>query len=171
MPDVVTPTMPEHLAIEPVPDASPGEILGLLEYLDARGGSDDLFRIVTDTHKDFGRVITIVKAAEILDFVDTPKRLVALAADGRRLLTAAPGERKSIWREQLLKLRLFRDLNGVIERQPGHQVERDFVLETLALALPGENLERTFDTVCGWSQAGDLFEYDDERGRLVRPGS
>jgi NitT/TauT family transport system ATP-binding protein len=169
MPDVVVPpTPPERVPIEPVPDVLPGEIVGLLEYLDARGGSDDLFRIATDTNREFGRVITVVKAAEMLDFVDTPKRMVILEADGKRLLLAAPGERKSIWREQLLKLRLFRDLVGVLDRQPDHEVERDFVLDTLALALPGENLERTFDTLANWAQAGDLFEYDDVRERLVR---
>ena len=63
MPDVVAP--PAGLEpIEPLPDAAPGEILGLLEYLDARGGTDDLFRIAAETNREFGRVITVVKAAE-----------------------------------------------------------------------------------------------------------
>jgi NitT/TauT family transport system ATP-binding protein len=172
MPDVVAPTgPPAPAAIEPLPDASPGEILGLLEYLDARGGSDDLFRIASDTHKEFGRVITVVKAAEILDFVDTPKHMVALAADGKRLLAATPEERKSVWREQLLELRLFNDILSVLDRQPGHQVERDFVLETLALALPGENYERTFETLSRWGQVADLFEYDPVHERLVWHGT
>jgi len=169
MPDVAaTPTPPGDATIEPLPDASPGEIIGLLEYLDARGGADDLFRIVTDMHKEFGRVITVVKAAEILDLVDTPKRTVALEPDGRRLLLAAPGERSAIWREQLLKLRIFRDLVDVLDRQPNHEVDRDFVLETLALALPGENYERMFETLSTWAQVGDLFEYDDQREHLIR---
>ena len=166
LPDVAPP--PGKTPIEPVPDASPGEIFGLLEYLDARGGSDDLFRIVADTNKEFGRVITVVKAAEILDFVDTPRRMVVLAPDGRRLLTALPSDRKAIWREQLLKLRLFRELVGVLDRQPDHQVGRDFVLETVAVALPGEDYERTFETLSRWGQAGDLFEYDEVHDRLIR---
>jgi NitT/TauT family transport system ATP-binding protein len=169
MPDVAEPPTPAgYTTIEPLPDASPGEIIGLLEYLDARGGSDELFRIVADTHKEFGRVITVVKAAEILNLVDTPRRQVALEPDGRRLLLAAPGARPSIWREQLLKLRLFRDLTDVLERQDDHAVDRDFVLETLAIALPGENYDRLFETITSWGQAADLFEYDEEREELVR---
>jgi NitT/TauT family transport system ATP-binding protein len=169
LPDVPAPAAPVDPAVmEPIPDASPSEITGLLEYLDARGGSDDLFRIVTDTQREFGRVITVVKAAEMLDFVDTPKRMVALAADGRRFLQATPEGRKAAWREQLLKLRLFRDLVEVIGRQPRHEVECEFVLELLALSLPGENQERMFETAASWGVFGELFEYDEERGRLVQ---
>ena len=145
-------------------------MVGLLEYLDARGGSDELFRIVSDTHKEFGRVIAVVKAAEMLDFVDTPKRMVMLEPEGQRLLKAVtPDERKAIWRERLLRLRLFEDLANVLAKQGDAGVERDFVLETLALSLPDENLERTFDTIVEWGRFADLFEYDEERELLVRP--
>ncbi len=170
LPDVAPPTVPTtQEVVEPLPDVLPGEILGLLEYLDARGGSDDLFRIVADTHREFGRVITIVKGAEMLDFVDTPKRQVVLVEEGKRLLAATLEDRTRIWRDQLLKMRLFREIQDVLDRQPDHEVEKDFVLERLALTLPGEDLERTFDTLWKWGHAGGLFEYDDAHERLVRP--
>ena len=171
MPDVAAPAAPAGIVvIEPVPDAPPGEIVGLLEYLDARGGSDELFRIVSDTRKEFGRVITVVKAAEMLDFVDTPKRLVLLEPEGHRFLKAeTPEARKAIWRERLLKLRLFSDLAGVIQRQGKEGVDSSFVMETLALSLPDENIERTFDTIIEWGRFGDLFEYDEEHELLTPP--
>ena len=169
MPDVAAPTAtPAPPMIEPIPDALPTEIIGLVEYLDARGGSDDLFHIVSDTTREFGQVITIVKAAEMLDLVDTPKRMVFLAADGKRFLQATPADRKAIWREQLLKLRLFGNLVGVLDRQPRHEVDRDFVLEMLALSLPGENQERLFETMVTWGVFGELFEYDDAKEILYR---
>ena len=156
--------------IEPLPDATPSEIIGLLEYLDARGGKEELFRIVSDTHREFGQVISIVKAAEMLDLVDTPRRMVTLVADGQRFLRAGtPEARRAVWREQLLKLRLFRDLNDVLERQPDHELERDFVFETLALALPDENYGRMFDRLTRLARAGGLFEYDARHRRLRRP--
>jgi len=58
--------------VESIPETPPIEIVGMLEYLDARGGKEDLFRISSETEKDFGSVITVAKAAELLDFVDTP---------------------------------------------------------------------------------------------------
>ncbi len=162
MPDLPepSPAVAPVAVVEPVPDARPSEIVGVLEYLDARGGSAELFTIVNDSQDEFGRVITIVKAAEMLDFLDTPKRSVLLEPHGRRFLAAGAEERKRIWREQLLKLRLFRELADVITRQEDRQVDRDFVLETIALALPRENYERVFETVLEWARFGDLFDYD-----------
>ncbi|MBI1796381.1 MAG: ATP-binding cassette domain-containing protein [Candidatus Eisenbacteria bacterium] len=160
LPDVQEPATPAPAVIELLPDSRPTEIVGLLEYLDARGGTDDLFHIVAETSRDFGRVITVTKAAEMLDFVDTPRRAVTLTPLGRRFLAAALPDRQSLWREELLKLALFRRLREVIERQPRREVDRDFVLEVLALALPSENQVRLFETLIEWGQFGGLFDYD-----------
>src|SRR5258708_30796745 len=40
-------------AVEALPRALPTEIVGLLEYLDARGGREELFRIAHDTCRHF----------------------------------------------------------------------------------------------------------------------
>jgi NitT/TauT family transport system ATP-binding protein len=153
---------PQRIVYEPLPEATSSEIVGLLEYLDARGGKEDVFRIASDTHKDFGRVINVVKAAELLNFVDTPRRLVVLDPDGQRFVKAPPGERQALWREQLLKLRLFRDVRDALQREPGHQVDRDFLLETIVLNMPQENYEATFNTFIRWARFGDLFAYDED---------
>jgi NitT/TauT family transport system ATP-binding protein len=168
MPDVAVPVTPAPVLIEPLPEAAPGEILGLLEYLDARGGADELFRIVADTHREFGRVITVVKAAEMVDLVDTPKRTVQLTVEGRRLLAADATQRRVLWRQHLLELRLFQQLDEISRRQPGGRVSREFVYEMLALALPQENPERMFETLVEWAAEGDLFGYDDDAEELVR---
>jgi NitT/TauT family transport system ATP-binding protein len=152
---------PAASAIEPLPEATSSEIVGLLEYLDARGGKEDVFRIAADTNREFGRTITVVKAAELLDFVDTPKRLVILEPDGVRFVRASPEDRKAIWRGQLLKLRLFRDIHDLLQRQPKHEIDRDFLLETFVMTMPQENYETMFQTFIRWARFGDLFAYDE----------
>jgi NitT/TauT family transport system ATP-binding protein len=147
--------------IEPLPDVDPSEVVGLLEYLDAREGKEEIFRIAADTNREFGRVISIVEAAELLDFVDTPKRMVLLDTLGKAFVKAMPDERKAIWREQILKLRLFRDLYDVLQRQPEHKMDQDFVLETIVLHLPQENYETVFHTIIRWARFGNLFAYDE----------
>jgi len=152
---------PGLVTIEPLPDASHSEIVGLLEYLDARGGKAELFTIVNDTNRQFGHMISVVKASEMLEFVDTPKRLVVLDRDGVRFVKAGLEERKVIWREQLLKLRLFRDLRDVLLKQPKHAIDRTFLLETFIMNMPQENYETMFQTFIRWARWGDLFSYDD----------
>src|SRR5512133_3798776 len=68
MPDVAPPPAAAG-AFEPIPDATPLEVIGLLEYLDARGGREDVFRIAEETGHAFDKLIAVVNAAEILDLV------------------------------------------------------------------------------------------------------
>ena len=153
---------------EPLPHVSPGEIVGLLEYLDARGGKDDVFRIAAQTNHEFGQMITIVKAAEMLNFVDTPKSTVLLEANGRRFVQGDLAERKAIWRAQLLKLSLFSELAMVLRKQRRHTIEKDFVLETIVLRMPQEDYEKLFETLVGWARFGELFAYDEATGTITR---
>ena len=153
--------VPNVMAIEPLPQTTGSEVMGLLEYLDARGGSEDVFRIASDTHRQFDILLSAVQAAELLDLVDTPKRLVVLQDGARRLLKALPEERKAVWREALLTLGLFRYIHGDLLRQKNHQLPKEVVLEIIVMALPSEDYKRTFQTMVSWARFGDLLDYDE----------
>jgi NitT/TauT family transport system ATP-binding protein len=143
-------------------------MLGLLEILADNGGEMDLFAVDAMTEWDFGRTIAVVKAAELLDLVDTPKRQVILSPEGARLVKASPADRKALWREHVLRLRLFRDVEAALAVQPEHRVDRDFVLELIAVNMPNEDYEAMFDTFVGWARFADLFSYD-EASEAVAP--
>lgn len=160
LPDL--PAGPQAAVPEVLPDAPAGEVVGLLEWLDARDGRDDVFRVASETNREFGHVLALVKAAELLDLVDTPGRLAVLTADGRAFSKAAPGDRKAIWRRKLLELRLFQDVRDALLAEPAHRLPRDFVLETIVLRMPAEDYERVFATWVGWARYGDLFAYDED---------
>ncbi len=163
MPDAV----PANTALEPLPHAGAGEIVGLLEYLDARSGREDVFRIASDTNREFGTLITVVNAAELLDLVDTPRRMVLLSTDGTRFVKASPADRKTLWREHILRLHLFQHVNDALRRQEKHHVHRDFVLELIAVHMPNENYDTVFETFVSWSRFGDLFSYDEQTGTVA----
>jgi NitT/TauT family transport system ATP-binding protein len=165
MPDAAGPPAPAG-AYEPLPHAAAAEIAGLLEYLDARGGREDVFRIASDTAREFGKVITATNAAEMLGFVETPHRTVVLAPDGLRFVRASPADRKVIFRERIGRLRLFADVGEALRQAPAAGLDREFVLELVALHLPAESLEATLATFLDWARFADLFAYDEASGRL-----
>lgn len=164
-PAVVQP-LPETPIFEALPDVLPSEVVGLLEYLDARGGREDLFKIASDLNREFGSLISVTKAAEMLDLVDTPKRTVMLAADGERFLRAQPEERASIWRQRILTLGLFQEIEELLRKQENHEIDRELVLETIIFRMPQEDYERIFRTVINWGRYGDLFAYDETTEKL-----
>jgi NitT/TauT family transport system ATP-binding protein len=156
-------------AFEPIPHASVGEIAGLLEYLDARGGQEDVFRIAADTDREFGRLITVVNATELLDLVDTPKRMVILSPEGTRFVKASLAERKTLWRARVLQLHLFQHVNEALARQENGRLGRDFVLELIALHMPNEDYDAVFETFLDWGRFADLFSYDEATEVIERP--
>jgi NitT/TauT family transport system ATP-binding protein len=166
MPDVPATAPARAARIEPLPLATTSEIIGLLEYLDAHGGINDLFEIAADTDHEFGHMMAITKAAEMLGFVDTPKQSVVLTGEGRRFVKAGPEERKQIWRDKLLKLRLFQDVYGVLSSQDEHTVDAEIIRELIIITMPRENYEVIFDTMVRWARFGNLFAYDEDTDRL-----
>ena len=169
MPDVAASAPAAAPVYEPLPEANVGEISGLLEYLDARGSKEDVFRIASDTNRQFDRVIAVVKAAELLDLVDTPRRAVELNADGKRFVKASAAERKVLWREQLLKLSLFKEVRDIIDRQSGKSIDANLIRETIIFRMPYENYEKVFDTCIRWARFGELFIYDRDADTLALP--
>src|SRR5262249_14606213 len=148
---ILVPPLPEPEApagqvasesMEPLPDVSATEVVRLLEYLHAHDGEAEIFRMAEDMNREFARVIAIVKAAELLDFIDTPGQLAVLTRYGWAFVRSTPEERQGIWREQLLKLRLFREVHDVLQRQPDRAIDREFVLETIVTRMPYENYEK-----------------------------
>src|SRR6476659_702772 len=58
MPDVpAAASAPARSRIEPLPQATTSEIVGLLEYLDAHGGVDDIFDLAAETDHEFGHMM------------------------------------------------------------------------------------------------------------------
>jgi NitT/TauT family transport system ATP-binding protein len=158
------PEPPGPPPFEPLPDVAPLSVVGLLEYLDACGGREDLFRIAADTQQEFGSLIAAVKAGEMLDLLDTPRRLVVMTPEGVGFVNASAPERKGLWREHILRLRLFQEVMALLAARD--HVPRDEVIDRLHDHLPHESAELLFDTLVHWARFGDLFAYDEDEERL-----
>ena len=169
LPDIQVSTLEPSLApdvVEPLPYAQSADMLGLMEYLETQGGSSELFQVVAQTHVPFEKVLSAVKASEMLDFVDTPKRLVILTPLGIRFIRAGMEERKGIWKARLLDLKLFRVVQEQLELHDGELTREDLIAE-IQLRLPMENPEQTFETLVAWGRFGELFAYREEKGVLT----
>ena len=88
-----------------IPFVTPAEVLGLLGLIDDE--PTDVFELAERLGKEFGAVVRLVKAAELLGLVNTPGQDVEITALGREVLAAVPREQKRIVREQLIKLKIF----------------------------------------------------------------
>jgi NitT/TauT family transport system ATP-binding protein len=147
-------------AVVPLPPASVGEMFGLLEILADHGGEMDLFAIDAMTDWDFGRTISVVKAAELLDFIDTPKNRVLLTDAGRAVVAASLQDRRPLLRRQLLHLGTFTVLVRELAKTPDEPRHGEEIRALLSSLLPGEHAAPLLKRVIEWGRRAQLFDYD-----------
>jgi NitT/TauT family transport system ATP-binding protein len=157
--------------IDPIPQVAISRVIGLLEVLADAGGRYDIFRLARDVNYEFGEIVQVLKAAEMLDLVVTPGADVVITGTGSTLLREDVNDRKQLLKEQLKKLPLFRTVVETLQRTEEHRATEDDFLEILALHLPSENAESLLKTVIDWGRYAELLGYspDDQEVYLDQP--
>jgi NitT/TauT family transport system ATP-binding protein len=147
-----------------LPAVNTGHMVGLMEIIKDHGGTMDVFGVDQFTDYDFGHTLAVIKAGEMLDFLDTPKNKVELTDLGRELLEADVNHRKVMFREQLKTLGTFQFVIHLLNEAKDHRLSKDVISEELAIRLTTEDIERMFKTVVAWGRYAELFGYspDDE---------
>jgi NitT/TauT family transport system ATP-binding protein len=155
--------------MESIPTVPVGRIIGLLSILQDHPDLDNIYDIANEIGTDFGETISLVKAAEILEFVNTPKDEVQFTELGKNFIAADNETRPIIFAEQVKKLRLFHIILGYLEVQS--EVDRETVLKDIATALPYENSEKILETMIAWGRYAGLMDFDANTEMLMRPES
>jgi NitT/TauT family transport system ATP-binding protein len=153
--------------LESIPTVPVSRILGLLSILQDHPELDNIYDIANEIGKDFGETISLVKAAEILEFVDTPKDEVRFTDLGKKFIDADSETRTQIFAEQVKKLRLFHIILGYLEVQ--EEIDRETVMKDISTALPYENPEKILETMIAWGRYAGLMDYDANTEMLCRP--
>jgi NitT/TauT family transport system ATP-binding protein len=152
--------------INPIPDCQLTWVFGLLETLEDRGGREDGYKIARELQFKFSDLLKVMKTAEILGFVSTPAGDVVLEELGQRFLESDVNQRKLLVREQLKKLGLFAYLMRLLHTQEDRSLQKEVVLEHLAMLLPNESPEKTFSTIVNWGRFAELFGYNTDEDRF-----
>jgi hypothetical protein len=154
------------MAIDPIPQVSISRVIGLLEVLDDAGGRYDIYRLARDINFEFGEILLVIKAAEMLDLVVTPGADVVLTATGKELLRARVNARKELLRRQIQRLPLFRTVVEALRKTEDGREHEDAFLEMIALQLPAEDAEAVLKTVIDWGRYTELLGYNPEEQEI-----
>ena len=159
-------TPPPRVRPQSVPGVQIGEILGLLEILEDSEEVIDVFDLSAKIGKEFGQTISIVKAAEMLGLVDTPKDDVRMTELGWYFLAAPTPARKTLFKQAIMKLRLFQLVAERLEQSEDGTIEADALRDELATLLPYDQPAKLFDTLVSWGRYAEMLDFD-ENAQLV----
>jgi NitT/TauT family transport system ATP-binding protein len=153
--------------MESIPLVPVGQILGLLSILHDTPELSNIYDISDEIGKEFGETIALVKAAEILELVETPKQEVRFTELGKRFMAADRNGRHAIFAEQVFKLRLFHIIIALLEEY--EEVEAARIIKDIGTALPYDNPEKTFQTMIAWGRYAGLMDFNAKTGMVFVP--
>ncbi len=144
-----------------LPYVTPAEVLGLMSLI----GEEplDLFDLSEKFGREFGAVVRLVKAAELLGFVQTPGQDVLVTQLGKELAAASTDDQKRIVREQLLKLKIFELLVRLIRVQENKCLPSEELLRELQAALTHEKPRPLLRTLLSWGRYAEIISLDQRR--------
>jgi NitT/TauT family transport system ATP-binding protein len=151
---------PVSARVETIPNAPVETIVGLLEILEDSQETINVFDLSARIGREFGETIAIVKAAEMLGLVDTPKDDVVMTQAGWYFLAAPATARKTLFRQAIMKLRLFQMLTARLEAEPDGRVDAGIVLDELGALLPYDQPSKLFQTLIAWGRYAELVDFD-----------
>jgi NitT/TauT family transport system ATP-binding protein len=148
--------------LETLPNVQIVEIIGLLEAIADQGGGADIFELAHDTGKDFGRTLYLVKGAELLDLVDTPKQKVFLTDLGRHFVAGDINLRKRMLHELMGALKIVQMIANLLRRDESLRLPIQDLMEQVGEWLPNENPRLVVETLVSWGRFAEYFGYNDD---------
>jgi NitT/TauT family transport system ATP-binding protein len=165
-PEIVSPETPEETAFAPLPNVTMGEVVGLVQMLGTE--TEGLYALSTRLKKDFTTFLSVVKAAELVDLVETPGQSVRLSKGGLAFRNADIKNRKNIMRDLLLCLKIFQHFAEQIDQAENKEITEEQALQELARLFPNERPKILFRHLVGWARYAELFIFDARRAILRR---
>jgi NitT/TauT family transport system ATP-binding protein len=165
-PEITAPETPEEAAYAPLPNVTIGEVMGLVQMLGPQ--PESLFALSTRLKKDFTTFLSVIKAAELIDLVETPGQSVRLTKAGLAFRNADTKQRKALMRNLLLDLKIFKYFADRIEQAENGEVTEEEAVKDLTQLFPNERPKILFRHLVGWARYAELFSYDSRRAVLKR---
>ena len=150
-----------------LPHATAGGMAGLLEFLDDRGGQEDLYHLAEELLMEVDDLFPIVEEAVLLGFAQSSQGDVEITAAGKEFAEADIATRKKIFREAVLAhVTLVQQIRNALERKSDRTVPLEFFRDVLDEHFPTEEAQRQLDTALNWGRYAEIFSYDAESDRL-----
>lgn len=160
-----TSTTQEH-TIEFLPSSSVSEVIGILESIDNLGGVLDVFQLSASLGKDFGRILTMLKTAELLGLVDTPKQQVLLTLEGKQFVQTDINGRKRMLHGLFGKLRLVQAITDLLKSSSDLRLPINSLEVQFHQWLPSENPKHISKALISWGRFAEYFGYNDNSKEL-----
>ena len=152
----------KQLPVEILPDVHLIEVVGLVEAISNEGGAVDVFILASDIAKEFGQTLYLVKAAELLGLVETPKQQVVLTREGQLFVKSEINARKKILHDKFSKLLIVQKATALLKESAIVRIPISELRQKVGQWLPNEDPTKVTDSLISWGRYSEYFGYNDD---------
>jgi NitT/TauT family transport system ATP-binding protein len=153
-----------------LPHATAGGMAGLLEFLNDRGGKEDLYHLSEELLMEVDDLFPIMDAAVVLGLAHSKEGDVQITPAGKAFAEADIPQRKKLFQEAVLNhATLLRQIRNALERKSDGTLPLEFFRDVLDEHFSREDVQSQIDTALNWGRYAEIFAYDSETDRLMLP--
>jgi NitT/TauT family transport system ATP-binding protein len=153
-----------------LPHARPGGIGGLLELLEDRGGSDDLYHVADELRLEVDDLLPIVEGAALLGFASADKGDVTVTPEGKTFAEADIATRKRLFRDAAMAhVTLLQQMHSALTGKSDRKMPAEFFRDVLDEHFPDDESKRQVETAINWGIYADILRYDAASDQLTLP--
>ena len=157
--------LPAQRPYQVLPHVAIGDVTGLIELVQLRGGREDLYQIGRHLHLEIDDLFPLIEAADILGLANAEEGDLVLTEEGKHFAEAGVLEEKQVFRAQVLQhVVLVRKIVEALRAAPGHILPEEHFLEILETHFSKEEAQAQLDTAISWGRYAELYSYQENRG-------
>lgn len=150
-----------------LPHAKAGGMAGLLEFLNDRGGKEDMYHLADELLMEVDDLLPIIDEAVLLGFAKSGEGDIEITAGGKAFAEADIASRKKMFGEAVLAhVALIQQICRALEGKSDHTMPMEFFRDILDEHLSDKEVQRQLETVLNWGRYAELFTYDAETDKL-----
>ena len=155
-------------SFQALPHATAGGMAGLLEFLNERGGQEDMYHLAEELLMEVDDLFPIVDEAVLLGFAKSSQGDVQITPMGKQFAEADIKERKRLFRDAVLShVTVIQQMRNALERKSDRAIPLEFFRDVLDEHFPQDEAQRQVETALNWGRYAELFSYDSESDRLL----
>lgn len=135
------------------------QVIGLLQYVQRRGRSYDIFTLGNETKQHFDHLSKVLDGAKLLGLMEVKYHTVSLTKKGVEFLKAERAKKKAIWKEQALQIPIVSTVVEELKRAPKHTLKQTEIVKILANEFPHHDAHEQLRFLLRFCQYGELFSY------------
>lgn len=151
--------------IMPIPDASVGKVLGLVEVIYSYGGQVKISFLGDELRMPIDELGAAIDMAELFDLMKVSGGTVTLTLYGEAVSLGMIDDKKRILRKKISTIEPFKTAAALMKRRGEAKEEEMF--GKISEKYPIQDREKFHRLLIGWGTYAGLFEYDSQQRKFI----